>query len=492
MTRWHIALARDTALYGFTSVALAAAGLLTIPLYTHALTPRQFGVLEILNRIADVFTLIVFLGLRQAFVRFYFEQDSDGYRRRVTATYLAFISISMGAAIAIACLAAFGTNAAGRLGLDWEVLGLALAWIVSDVLAQVYLGLLQMDRRALAFLIVSVAKMLAFLTAAAIGLYVFHLGVRGVFLGNFIATAAVGLPGIIGILSWSGLAIDRAILLSMIRFGAPYVPAAALMYVIGNSDRYFVGKISDFHALGIYALGAKIGMMGTLLLMDAFMRVWGPFIFDAAKREEGPSQIAAAFKVFAAGTAWAAVAVSVLAPLAVRLLAGRDFAEAYVLVPPLALASVFYALHVVSDAGILIQKKTEYKPLIFGAGALVAVVAGYAGTTAFGPMGTAWAVVLTNASLFLITFVISSKLYPMPTSLRQIAAIVGAAVACTAGFYLTGAQRLPPISEVAAAVIPIALFPLLLLLAQVFSAEERTQARELGSAIIGRLLARGR
>jgi O-antigen/teichoic acid export membrane protein len=221
--------------------------------------------------------------------------------------------------------------------------------------------------------------------------------------------------------------------------------------------------------------------------METFMKVWGPFIFEAAKRDEGPVQIATVFKVFASCTAWAALAISVVAPAAVRLVAGKQFVTAYTLVPVLALASIFYSLQIVADCGILITKRTHFKPLTFGVGALVAVTLGYFATKHFGARGAAWSVVASNMAVFSVTFAISNRLYPLPIRVSHLVRIVAPAAAIVAAFYAFQCDVAYLPIQFAAAAAAVGLYPLAVIVLKVFSLDERRQARELFEAIRYRL-----
>ena len=76
--------------HGFVYLAGAVGtqliGFFLIPLYTHYLTPADYGILEILDRGLGALGVLGGLGLARAVVRYYFEQMDDDYRRRVLAT----------------------------------------------------------------------------------------------------------------------------------------------------------------------------------------------------------------------------------------------------------------------------------------------------------------------------------------------------------------------------------------------------------------------
>ncbi len=94
MARLNRGLAKHTLTYGAGSVMVAAGAFLLIPVYTHTLSTAEFGALEILNRIADVLLIVMFLGMRQSYIRIFFDDDAEGWGDTVTATFLLFCLFS--------------------------------------------------------------------------------------------------------------------------------------------------------------------------------------------------------------------------------------------------------------------------------------------------------------------------------------------------------------------------------------------------------------
>ena len=66
--------------------------------------------------------------------------------------------------------------------------------------------------------------------------------------------------------------------------------------------------------------------------------------------------------------------ISVLSPIVIPLISDAAYHTSYKLVPLICLAAIFYGMASVADAGILISKKTFYKPILFGAAGIVAFV----------------------------------------------------------------------------------------------------------------------
>jgi O-antigen/teichoic acid export membrane protein len=83
-------LTKDAAIYGFGSVAVKIVGFLLIPVYTHYLSPADYGVLALITMYTSLFAVIIGLGQHQAVFRYYFKYDeTDPRRPAVIRTFLA-------------------------------------------------------------------------------------------------------------------------------------------------------------------------------------------------------------------------------------------------------------------------------------------------------------------------------------------------------------------------------------------------------------------
>ena len=89
-----IKLAGHSFVYGIGNALGAIGGFILIPLYTHVLSTAEYGILELLNRTADILMLFMLMGVRQAFIRFYFDHDDSEWHKTVVFTTIALILIS--------------------------------------------------------------------------------------------------------------------------------------------------------------------------------------------------------------------------------------------------------------------------------------------------------------------------------------------------------------------------------------------------------------
>ena len=87
---------KHAAVYGLAGLLMQAGGFVLLPLYTHYLTPADYGVLEVLGRMAEtVGTCLMFGGLRQALLTFYQQSPDEADRRQVVATMLSLFGTTI-------------------------------------------------------------------------------------------------------------------------------------------------------------------------------------------------------------------------------------------------------------------------------------------------------------------------------------------------------------------------------------------------------------
>src|SRR5436309_6559166 len=86
-------LSKQTLIFGLGDAVSRVAALLLLPLYTRLLTTAEYGKLAIVTLISTVLLLILELGQRTAFFRFYFKYEDSAARRRLTGTLLIFLLV---------------------------------------------------------------------------------------------------------------------------------------------------------------------------------------------------------------------------------------------------------------------------------------------------------------------------------------------------------------------------------------------------------------
>jgi O-antigen/teichoic acid export membrane protein len=150
----------------------------------------------------------------------------------------------------------------------------------------------------------------------------------------------------------------------------------------------------------------------------------------------------------------------------VRLLATSAYYEGGQVVALLAFGGVAYAAYIVMAIGVGRAKRTQFNWVITGAAALVSVSLNLLLVPDHGMMGSAVAAASAYTAMFLGMTWYAQRVFPTPYQWRRVATAAGAAVG------LTVAGKLLDV-PLAAAIVLVAAYPLVLLVLGFFLPEER-------------------
>ena len=468
-------LGRHSAIYGIGGLVSRVIAVLLLPVYTRYLTPSDYGQIETLLALTTVMGLLLRAGITSAFFRFYFDVDDDAGRRRVLRTSFWF-TMSAGTLGLLLLLALAGPLSSVLFGSDdaadlVRASGVAL-W--ATVNYEQLTALFRVEERSTAFVTASLANVFLTIGLTLWLVVVLEKGPLGVIVGNFSGTLIVYLVLLGYRREQLGLELDRGLLREMNRFGLPLVPTALFLWVTNFSDRFFLVKLADVAEAGLYSVGVRVAS-AMVLLLTAFRMAWPAFAYSIRDEHEARQTYAYVLTYLTVITAWVALALTLLAPWLVELLATDAFAESADVVGPLAFSTVAYAAYIVVAIGVGRARRTQFNWVVTGAAAVVNVALNLALIPPYGMIGAAIATLAAYATMAVGMAWWSQRIYPVPYQWRRVATAAFAAVAlAAAGAWLDGG--------LAAAVALALAYPLALALLGFTSPGERQRLR----ALVGR------
>lgn len=225
-------------------------------------------------------------------------------------------------------------------------------------------------------------------------------------------------------------ALDWPPLREALRFGLPKVPHSVLVQILNLADRRILGSFVSLGEIGIYAVGNNFG--GAMKFpLSAFEPAWQPFVFENARKENGPGEIALIATRMAVFFVVVAVGLALVLPDVLLLMSRKvEYHAAGPVVPVIVLAFLFQGFFLLSSIGITIAKETRYYPMITAAAATLNIALNFVLIPSFGIMGSAWATVAGYALMALLGAFISNRLYPIPIRWPRIALAFGAGILC--------------------------------------------------------------
>src|SRR5687767_3999437 len=457
-------LGRHSAIYGLGGIVSRVIAVFLLPVYTRFLDTGDFGAVGVLVALSAVLVTVLRAGISSAFFRFTFDSADPARRLLVLRTSFWFTMAS--ATVGLAAGLVLAGPIAGALDLDDpNLVRAAFVGIWAQMNYEQLTAVFRVEERSGLFVLASLANIAITVGASLLLIVVWDQGALGLIVGNFTGTLAVYLVLLGYRRAQLGLQFSRELLREMNRFGVPLVPAALALIAMNLGDRFFLVHLAGIDEVGRYEIGVRIAS-AMVLLITAFRTAWPAFAYSIEDEAEAKRTYAYVLTYLVALASWLALALGLLSPWLVRLLATPDYYEGGRVVALLAFGGVAYAAYIVMAIGVGRAKRTQFNWVITGAAALVSVALNLALVPDHGMMGSAVAAAAAYTAMFLGMTWYAQRVYRAPYQWRRVLTAAGAAVA------LTAAGKLLDV-PLAAAIALVAAYPLALLLLGFFQAEER-------------------
>jgi O-antigen/teichoic acid export membrane protein len=203
-----------------------------------------------------------------------------------------------------------------------------------------------------------------------------------------------------------------------------------------------------------------------VLLLTAFRTAWPAFAYSIKDEAEAKRTYAFVLTYLVVIASWLALALGLLSPWLVRLLATPQYYEGGRVVALLAFGGVAYAGYIVMAIGVGRAKRTQFNWVITGTAALISVALNLLLVPRYELIGSGIAAASAYSAMFLGMCWYAQRVYPTPYQWRRVATAAVAAVA------LTVAGKLLDV-PLAVALVLVAAYPLALLALGFASPAER-------------------
>jgi O-antigen/teichoic acid export membrane protein len=468
------------AAYQFGDIVAKAIALITLPLYTHHLSPDAYGAAETLLTAVILASILLRVGVGEAFIRFYFDDEDAERRARIARTATA--TVAWTTTVAALLVAAFA-GPISRLLLsfyDPQLIYCAALGLWAFTNLEMAYAQLRVDERARTYVIASGANvaMTVLFTVALVVLA--HQGARGLLLGNFGASALVVL-GLWWVLRRRfSLRVKPADLTAMLRFGLPTVSADASVYALQVADRFYLFRSYSHGAAGLYAVAIKLATV-VFVAVRGFQYAWPPLAYSIESDVEAARLYSLVSTYYALATGIVVCGVTLLGRWMVMLLAAHRYFGAYRALPWLALGWALYGLYLVL---VVVAGRARVTSRNFPAAAaglavnvvLLVLLVPRSGAN-LGIAGAGIALCGAYAAMLVVMYLLTRGLFKVGFEWRRLIQLAAILI----GVALSGELLLPThgLGGLLLRLAWLALAPALLLLTRFFHAHESEQARAL-------------
>ncbi len=473
-------LVSTSAAYQAAEIFAKAIAVFTLPLYTRHVSSDSYGTYNALLTAVILSSIVLRLGVGEAFVRFYFIDSDEQRKTRIARTATATVAWTTTVATLVAVgfsseLSRLVLGVDDPLLMDCAILGL---WAFTNI--EMAYAQLRVDERARTYMFASGANV-AMTVVFTIALVVFaDQGARGLLLGNFGASAIVVL-GLWWVLRRRfSLRVRLGDLRAMLRFGLPTVPADASVYALQVADRFYLLRGVGEGAAGEYAIAVQLATV-VFVFVRGFQYAWPPLAYSIDSDAEASRLYSLVTTYFVLATGVVVVGVALLGRWLVRLLAAPEYFGAYKALPWLALGWTLYGLYQVMIVITGRARVTQRNLPAAAAGLIVNLVLLFVlvpnDGLGLGLAGAGIALCGAYVVMVAVMHLLTRGVFAVDFQWRRLAQLT----AIFAGVAVSGELLLPTSGFVGLALRALWLLavPALLLLTRFFAPHEREQARAL-------------
>lgn len=386
----------------------AILGFITVPVTTYLVSPTDFGKSAMYTMGYSLSTLIIFLGLDQAFVREFNEYKNKSELFWNSLIMPLIFSFVLGGVYFIfykpVSLLMFNSNEKYIIIL----LALSLPFAVID---RFNMLVLRMEEKAKIYSFFSILNKLLALFVLIPYLIFIDKSFKGIINATFITlviTCVIESYFVKHV--WrKKFKINKLMLMKMFKYGLPLIPASIIGFFLSSMDRIALKQWSTFSEIGIYSAAFKIVAL-LAIIQQTFTTFWAPTAFRWHKEGVENSKYMKVSNLLLTTMVLLFSFIVLFKDVLIKLLSS-NYVSASKSIPFSLFFPIMYTISETTSLGISFSRKTSYNIII----SIVAAVSNYIGNyllvPKFGSMGASISTGIAYIIFFWMRTLISRKLW---------------------------------------------------------------------------------
>lgn len=430
-------LAKDTAIYGLSSIVGRFLNYLLVPLYTHVIAASSGGYGVVTNLYAYVALILVILtfGMETTFFRFANKEDENPHL--VFSTSMAVVGTLSAVFLAIIFLGIDPIARALQYSNHKEYILMMATVVALDAIQAIPFSYLRYKKNAIKF--ASLKLLFIILNIGLNLLYFVFLGKDDVFYVFFLNLVCTGFITFFFIPEFwhehvaarqycrdNGVPfrlVDFSLLRCMFTYSWPILVLGIAGILNQTADKMifplvYPDKTQGVVELGIYGACAKIAMI-MAMITQAFRYAYEPIVFAKAKDKDKNEYYAHAMKFFIIFTLFAFLCVMGYMPILEHIL-GSEYRAGLQVVPIVMVAEIMMGIYFNLSFWYKLIDKTIWGAWFSLAGCVTLVAVNILFIPEYSYMACAWGGVAGYGTAMLLSYFVGQKKYPISYDLKGI------------------------------------------------------------------------
>lgn len=390
--------------------------LFLLPILTRLLSTADYGAITTINALRNTIEPVIVMSVSAAVGRAYFDRSRNDFDFQAYIYNAVLVSSLLFAGVLVVLLGLQSAFSALR-AFGWGWLFLVTCYVWAGAAGGIKVNLWIYQQRPLAYSIYSVTKALSNLGLSLLIIFFWLRNWKGRVLGVGATEILFGVISLFFLVRQDGFRtrLNYGYIRDLLKFGLPLLPHSFGLIALSTADKFFLNSMLGLSVTGLYGVGYTLGAV-LVIFTTPIEKALEPVIYgylsdlDAHKAVK-IVQISYAFIL---GVAGAALVLSLMAPVALRLFVAENFYPAQDFVPWIAFGFAAFSMRRFFTMFITYSKKTYWMTATTLFAGLVAVAANYLLIRANGAIGAAQAVCISFGVYWLSSWVVVARLYSLP------------------------------------------------------------------------------
>ncbi len=434
-------LSKQTLIYGTSTIIGRFLNFILVPFYTNVFPPSEYGVVAVVFAYIAFLNIVYSFGFEAGYFRFASAKEVGDEKQNFTHP---FIFITANSFVISGLILVFHSSIAALIGVKDESIIIYSAFILFfDALALIPFAYLRLKNKARVFASIKLVNISVNVALNLILILVFKLGLEAVFISNLAASLVTLLLLLPKILKNISFTYHKQLFNELWKFSIPYLPAALASMVVQTLNIIILRYLVDVKTVGIYNANYKLGIF-MMLIVSMFEYAWRPFFLNNAKDPNAKALFAKILTLFTGGASVVLIILTftiqdiIKIPLPFKgYIIGPGYWSGVVIVPIVLFAYMFLGIYTNLIAGVYIEKKTKYLPLITGLGAVLNIASAFLLIPIWGITGGAVSTLISYVAMAVYMYIVSQKFYPVKYEINKLALILLIDIAALAVFFYT-------------------------------------------------------
>jgi O-antigen/teichoic acid export membrane protein len=418
-------LSKQTLVYGTSQIIGRFLNFILVPFYTNIFPPAEYGVIAVIYSYIAFLNIIYSAGFESGYFKFASTLEIGDEKENFS---IPFLTIFVNSAFFSLVILFFSSPLSKLIGIRNapEIIIYTALILFFDALVIVPFARLRLKNKAKKFAALKITNIVLNVVLNFVLILVFKLGIVAVFISNLAASIITFILLIPDIYKSIELRYNAALFNELSKFSLPYIPAGLSAIIVQVLDRPIMKYLTDDATVGIYQANYRLGIF-MMLIVSMFEYAWRPFFLNTANQPNAKEIFSKVLTIFMGFSSIILIILTFFIEDIIKIplpkrghLIGAQYWSGVYIVPVILYAYIFNGIYVNLIAGIYIEKKTKFLPLITGLGAIINVVANFILIPYYGIMGGAIATFLSYFAMAIYIYFVTQRFYPVKYELNRI------------------------------------------------------------------------